>query len=377
MPRILLALLPASLLVAACSDSPSEPFVSPDFGIAAAAADEPGAVYVLSNDPTDNAVLAFPRAPDGTLAAPAGFSTGGRGSGTGLGNQGGLVLVEGRRLLFAINPGSDQVTAFRIKGSTLDRIGTWSSGGNLPISIAVHGNLLYVLHDGASPGVNGFRIGVGGALHPVANSARALSGVAPDAAQASFSPNGRFLVVTEKATNLLVTFPVDAQGLLGVPVTTPSAAPTPFGFAFAPGGALLVSEAAGGAADASVLSSYRSGPGGWVGVSPATATTETAACWVALTKDGRFAYVTNTGSGTVSGFRVRRDGSLRLLDAGGVTGQTGAGPIDMDLVGNRYLYTLNAAGRSISAFSVSSDGDLTALGTTTGVPLGANGLQAH
>jgi 6-phosphogluconolactonase (cycloisomerase 2 family) len=60
-------------------------------------------------------------------------------------------------------------------------------------------------------------------------------------------------------------------------------------------------------------------------VSPAVPTTETAACWVVVTNDGRFAYTANAGSGSVSGLAIAFDGSLRLLDADGQTGVTGAG----------------------------------------------------
>jgi 6-phosphogluconolactonase len=380
--RLLFLSVAAASLLAACSENPVESPVESSPGspsqLSLSSASEPGAIFIMTNAADGNAVLAFPRAADGSLGAPQSFPTGGLGSGGPLGNQGAVVLHSNGRL-YVVNPGSDEITAFRVKGAVLDRIGTVPSGGDLPISIAIHGKLLYVLHDGDSPGVQGFMIGLGGALQPLAGSARPLSGSpVPDAAQVSFSSSGRRLVVTEKATNLLVTYLVMPDGLLSQPLTTPSAAPTPFGFAFGIGGTLLVSEAAGGAPDASVLSSYRPGAAGtWVGVSPATPTTESAACWVALTADGRFAYVTNTGSGTISGFRVRADGSLRLLDADGVTGVSGAGPIDLDLVGSRYLYTLNSADQSISAFAVGTDGDLTLIGTTAGLPATANGLQAR
>ena len=378
MRKLFYGLLPAALLATACSDTSVEPTpeTTPRFGASAQA--DAGALFTMTNAADGNTVLAFPRASDGSLGSPQSFATVGLGSGGPLGNQAAIMLADGGRLLYVVNPGSDEITGFRVKGTVLDRISTWPSGGDLPISIAAHGNLLYVLHDGEAPGVNGFVINAGGVLSPIAGSARPLSGnPVPDAAQASFSPDGQRLVVTEKATNLLVTYQVEPGGLLSAPVTTPSAAPTPFGFAFGRRGTLLVSEAVGGAADASALSSYRPSGLAWAAVSPAVETMETAACWVALTADGRFAYVTNTGSGTVSGFRVRLDGSIQLLDADGMTGQSGAGPIDLDLVESRYLYTLNSGDQSISAFAVGSDGELTPLGTTAGLPSTANGLQVH
>jgi len=154
---------------------------------------------------------------------------------------------------------------------------------------------------------------------------------------------------------------------------------TPFGFAFARNGTLVVSEAFGGAPDASALSSYRlDGAGALHVVSASVGTTETAACWVVITENGRFAYTTNTGSGTVSGYRVHHSGALSLLDPDGVTGTTGAGPIDMALTNNsRFLYTLDGPAGGISAFRVNADGSLTAQTGVAGLPAGANGLAAR
>jgi 6-phosphogluconolactonase (cycloisomerase 2 family) len=99
---------------------------------------------------------------------------------------------------------------------------------------------------------------------------------------------------------------------------------------------------------------------------------------VAVTPDGRYAYTTNTGSGSISGYRVRHNGSLVLLDPDGVTGQTGAGPLDLAFNRNgRYVYSLNGAGRSLSAFRVKDDGSLVPIATVSGLPATANGLVAQ
>jgi 6-phosphogluconolactonase (cycloisomerase 2 family) len=198
-----------------------------------------------------------------------------------------------------------------------------------------------------------------------------------DAAQVGISPNGDYLVVTEKATNTIVSWSIGGNGLLSSRTLTASASPTPFGFAFSNRGALLVSEAVGGAANASVLSSYEAVAGGWAAVSPSVATTETAACWVVVTPNGKFAYTTNTGSASVSGFDIGHGGSLMLLDADGVTGMSGAGPIDAAPSHNgRFLYVLTSGSDVISAFSIDADGSLNHIGDTP-VQDGANGLAAR
>ncbi|HUE95228.1 MAG TPA: beta-propeller fold lactonase family protein, partial [Longimicrobiaceae bacterium] len=154
----------------------------------------------------------------------------------------------------------------------------------------------------------------------------------------------------------------------------------PFGFAFAGRNRLIVSEAFGGAVDASATSSYiLSSSGALTTVSPSVGTTETAACWVAVSKNGRYAYVTNTGSGTVSGYAIGSDGSLTLLDADGVTGVVGPGssPIDEDFSRDgRYLYVLGSGTDTVTAFAIDADGGLTPVDVVGGLPAAVVGLAA-
>ena len=346
-------------------------------GASDARADSPRAVYTLTNAAAGNAVKVFDRAGDGSLSADGQVATGGAGSGTGLGNQGALVL-DGH-LLFAVNAGSDSISFLRVEGGGLELVDTVGSGGDLPISLTVHDDLLYVLNAGASANISGFEVSRGGNLSPLAGSTRPLSGNAPGPAQISFDPAGETLVVTEKDTNLIDTYQVDpGTGLAGAPNTQASAGATPFGFAFDKRGHLIVSEAFGGATDQSAVSSYEVTDGVIDPISPSVRTTETAACWIVVTKNGRFAYTTNTGSGSISGYRVGRDGALSLLDGDGETGLTGPGPIDMALSGSsRFLYSLNSGDGTISGFRVRTDGGLGSIGGVGGLPGTASGLAAR
>jgi len=184
-------------------------------------------------------------------------------------------------------------------------------------------------------------------------------------------------VVTEKATNQITTYQVWGNGLASEPAPHPSSGQTPFGFAFAGRRLMIVSEAFGGATDASAASSYHLSRNGQLRVvSPSVATTETAACWVIVTTNGRYAYTTNTGSNSITGYQIF-GGQLTRLDADGVTGNTDGGPIDMAISSNRFLYSLNAGGHSLSGFLIRQDGSLEALGSTAGLPAGANGLAAR
>ena len=338
-----------------------------------------GAVYTLTNSTTANAVRAFARARDGSLAFVADYPTGGTGTGGGLGNQGAIVFAGGGRYLLAVNPGSNQLSSFRITNGGLKLISTVSSGGHTPVSVSSSRDLAYVLNSGGTGNISGFRIGDGGVLDPIDNSTRALSSATAGAAEVRFSPTGEQLVVTEKATSKILAFQIGDDDRPGNAVVNVSAGKTPFGFEFTDGGLLIVSDAFGGAPGASAASSYRLTDDGLLSVRSALVpTTQTAACWVAIAPGDRFAYLTNTNSGTITGYRILFNGTLERLDPTGITATTGAGPTDASFArGGRFLYALNATSHSISAFRVSSSGALTAIGTTTGLAAGGTGLASR
>jgi 6-phosphogluconolactonase len=349
-------------------------------GAAAAAPGAAGTVYVLGNEASGNAVLAFDRAADGTLQAAGQFATGGLGTGAGLGGQGALVLSDNGRWLFAVNAGSNQISVFAVSPDGLTLVDLADSGGETPTSLTVKGNLLYVLNAGGSGNITGLAVGDDGHLQAVPGSTQPLSnagvGAAPGPAQVSFSPDGDVLVVTEKATNLIDVYPVGNLGAAGSPVSYPSAGETPFGFAFSLQGALVVSDAFGGAAGASALSSYRIEDGQLKNVSAAVPTNQTAACWVVISGNGKFAYTTNAGSGSISSYRISQNGTIQLQESrAGVTGD-GSSPIDMAFSHNsRYLYALNSGTHTVAIFAAYGDGSLTAEGSLA-IPVSASGIAA-
>jgi 6-phosphogluconolactonase (cycloisomerase 2 family) len=194
----------------------------------------------------------------------------------------------------------------------------------------------------------------------------------------SFDPEGDVLVVTEKNTNLIDVYEIDDDGRAETPDFHVSSGPTPFGFAFDKRDHLIVSEAFGGAPNQSAVSSYEVDDGDVQPITVSAGTTETAACWIVVTGNGRYTYTSNTGSASISGYRVGLDGALTLLDADGVTGSTGPAPIDMALTrSSRLLYSLNSGDGTISGFRVGADGGLTAAGGTSGLPTTATGLAAR
>ena len=367
---------------AACADNTiTTPRAAPQLSQVSASShgENAGAVYASTNSPAGNEVLVFPRAGDGSLAAPRAFATGGLGTGGGLGNQGAVVLSHDNSRLFVVNAGSNEVSVFAVTTAGLDLLDRVASAGIRPVSVAVHQRLVYVLNAGGTGNITGFKLHSDGSLRPIANSTRSLSSAAAGAAQVEFSPDGGVLVVTEKMTNKISTYTVGATGRATGPNVQPSEGDTPFGFAFSRRGTLVVSEAFGGAPGASALSSYNVSDGGSLSViSASIGTTETAACWVVITRNGRFAYTSNTGSNTISGYGLSRAGELTLLDANGVTATTGSGPIDLALTEDSgVLYSLDSGAGTISAFRVEKNGSLTPAPGASGVPARATGLAAR
>jgi 6-phosphogluconolactonase len=349
-------------------------------GVAAAAGDG-GAVYTLTNSATGNEVAIFNRAVDGTLTAAGTVSTGGLGNSGGLGSQGALTLNANNKWLLAVNAGSNDISVLAVSASSLTLVDKVASGGPQPISVASYKDWVYVLNAGGSGNIAGFVLSKRGKLSPIANSTRTLSnggvGAAPGPAQISIGPNGDILVVTEKGTNLIDVYAIDENGLASNAITHASSGATPFGFAFTKRGTLIVSEAVGGAANASTTSSYDVSGDGFELISASVPTNQTAACWAVATKNGKYAYTANAGSGSISVYGVGRDGGLTLLNS--VAGFTGVGshPSDMALSNNsHYLYALANATQSIGAFEVKSDGSLTIVNGASGLPASAAGLAA-
>jgi len=339
------------------------------------------AVYTTTNAAGSNKVLVFRDGPGALLQLDESVSTHGAGTDAGLGSQGALVLSANGRWLFAANAGSNDLTTFRVgREGHLTFVGRSPSGGTKPISLTQHDDLVYVLNAGGAGNIAGFRLRWDGSLEPIPGSTRGLGGSAVGPAQIGFNASGDTLVVTEKATNQIALYLVDEDGVPSGPQVVNSAGHTPFGFAIDRHDHLLVSEAFGGAVGASALSSYEIEDDGIEVESASAPTHQTAACWVVVTRRGGYAYTTNTGSGTVTGYRVLRGGDLQPLTTNGATGVTGSGsaPTDAALsAGDHGLYVLTPNVGGIARFAVHKDGSLTVLAGATGVPLSSVGLAVR
>lgn len=333
-----------------------------------------GKVFMSTNAVGGNALSVFARTAAGPVALLGSVPTGGNGSGAALGSQGAVTLGTGGRHLFVVNAGSNTVTTFVLGREGLVRSSVVDSGGLMPVSVAEHEGLVYVLNAGGAGNVSGFR-NERGVLVPLADGVRGLSvSTGAGAAQVSFDADGEVLVVSEKTTSVLTSYPVRRNGTLGARTVTPSAGAVPFGFAITNRNVVVVSEAVGSSA-----SSYRIGERSGAAlqlVSAAVANGQGAACWVAVTPNGRFAYTANAATSNISSYAIDRQGALTLLQgAAGLT--TANGALDMAVTpdGRQLHVFAPRAPQQIVSFAIAADGGLTrigALNATAGAGLAVN-----
>jgi len=354
-----------------------------------AAAEQPDglrgpAVFLMTNNADHNEVIAYLRTEIGTLLNPVHVPTGGRGSGgtvDPLASQGALQLSKDKAWLLAANAGSGTLSVFRVDGSHLELSDQVPTEGSEPNSVAEHAGLVYVLNTAGTSSVVGFQLG-GGKLTRIPGSLRFLSennGAFPGSV--AFSPDGHFLAVTEKSTNLIDVFRVLSDGTLSAIKTNASAGPGAFAVGFAPNGTAIVSETGSSTPESSAISSYKVNPdGSLTAISISVPTLGNANCWNAVTPDGRFVYASNAGSSTIAGFTIGGGGTLTAIP-GTILGVNPSGSANLDITisaDGKFLYSLNAATGAVGMFAIQPNGTLTNLGITGGLPAsaGLNGIAA-
>lgn len=342
-------------------------------------------VFVMTNAANRNEVIVFGRSADGHFYETGRYDTRGRGSGgitDPLQSQGSLRLSTDHTLLFAANAGSGTVSVFRVFRTSLFLVDQVPSGGSEPLSIAQFGNIVYVLNSAGSGSIVAFRLRPDGHLQQIDDSTTYLTATNSGGSSLSISPNGKILAVTERVPNNIDTFQINPDGTLAPIVVNKSSAPGVFDATFAPDGNLIVSEIGpAGGVDASAISSYTiQADGRLTAVSQSVPTFGQANCWNAVAPNGKWAYVSNAGSSTISGFSISQGGSLTPV-AGTMVGSNPAGSTNLDITvsgDSKYVFTLNSSSGTIGVFAIQSNGALSNVEEIGGLPqsVGMNGIAA-
>ncbi|MEO7195725.1 MAG: beta-propeller fold lactonase family protein [Pseudonocardiaceae bacterium] len=333
-------------------------------------------VFVQTNNPAGNQIQVYDRAEDGALTLAETVDTGGNGGrneggdGDPLSSQGSLHYDPHHRLLIAVNAGSDTVSVLELGDDHLYLQQVLPSGGTFPVSVSVHGELLYVLNGHGTGAITGYRI-TDGKLDPIADSTRSLNltpATGPtqflnSPAQIGFTPDGRQLVITTKLNGSHIdVFAVAEDGRPSDTfVANPAGTPAPFGFTFDNHGRLVLTDAG-----ADTLSTHTIHPDGTVTPVASQLSGQMATCWV-VHAAGNF-YVDNAGSDVLVGFHIDAAGTPTKF----TQVPTRATPID--LVGTRdgrFLYAEVGGAGGVDGFRINPDGTLTQIVTLSNI----NGLQ--
>jgi 6-phosphogluconolactonase (cycloisomerase 2 family) len=353
--------------------------------LCAAQGNNTGAVFIMTNDAKKNQVIAYERAANGTLLDGVAYDTNGRGSGgvtDPLESQGSLTLSQDHSLLFAVNAGSGSVSVFSVHKANLTFLNKTASEGVQPSAVAENGGLVYILNSGGAGSVVGFHLDFGGQLKEIANSTRFLTGTTSGGASLSFSPDGQFLVVTERVANNLDAFHIEADGTLSPIIVNANPAPGTFTVSYAPNDFAIVSETGPATGNnASAISSYKVKSNGTLAaITQSLPTFAAGNCWNVITPDGTKVYVSNSASDNISGFNIGKTGKLTPIGNAVVgSNPTGSHNVDIAITANgKYLYTINSQSGNIGVFAINEDGSLIGLGQAGNLPksVGFNGIAA-
>jgi len=378
------AAIAAATTAAAAAIAATPAFASVSSPAATARADGDHAVFVQTDNTAGNRIVAYRRAADGTLSPAGSYATGGRGGildGSVVdhtASQGSLGLDAQHGLVYAVNAGSNTISVFTVHGDRLALRQVLGSGGTFPVSVTVHGDVVYVLNALNGGSVQGYRVLGGSALVPLPGSHRAL-GLDPTATpqftttpgQVAFTPDGSQLVVTTKGNgNDIDVFGVGASGRLSAaPAVNSEPGTVPFAISFDQFGHLVIAEAGTNAVSTFALASS-----GTVNLLHRVATGQAATCWVIPV--GSFLYASNAGTPSESRISGSPSGQLSLLgntatDPGAVDAATAAGD------GGRFLYVQTGGNGGVDEFTVAASGALTRIGAVT-VPgaVGGEGIVA-
>ena len=367
-------------------------------------------VFTQTNK-TNNEIIHYRQNPDGTLMMMEKVSTGGKGTDgfkvvtneksapDPLLSAGSVTLSGDNKYLYVANGGDNSVSVLRMESDgklkLVDNTSTGESGTTNSVAVNMDGSKAYALHSFGPNHIKELTM-MNGKLTVADRSSTVNTATAKDRipTQAILTPDGRHLLVdvifnarpkpgedgpmltpaNKMTKDGIVMFDIMPGGQLGPAKIMDSGVPTPFSLQFLKNGTndFVNTFAAGNGAALSKIEN------GAIKTYPVTKVDLSAApdgpaetCWVSISEDGQYAYASNFGLGTVTGFRVTDSGLTIVKDkqaktTGGngfkaLAGIPTTGPADNYLKGD-YFYQLHGNAGKLIAYR-HSKGILTEIGS--------------
>ena len=368
-------------------------------GVPAECAADREFIYVESNiqSPNGNSIFAFQRSADGTLSQVVGspFLTQGAGVQDTTIEFGpydtdqNIVIDKNRRLLYAVNSGSDTIAAFHVNsdgtltpvsGSPFPAGG--EAGGTNPVSLGLSGDILFVVDQSGDPGrpstvlplYTAFHIESDGSLTPIAGSTVSVA-FRTSPSQALTIPDKKLLFGADFLGGLLQAFQFDSEGHLNQRPPTPLPAsefvndPSPravLGLITHPQLPLLYV----GMPTVSRLGVFRFDKHGRLTFVRSVPNSGIAICWLRTNRAGTRLYTTNQGSftstSTISVYDITDPETPKEIQSITPSGISNATQIELSLdeqnlfVVSQHFNTITPPnqGKALHVFSIGADGTL-------------------
>lgn len=331
-------------------------------------------LFLISNEVASNRVLVYNRTDSGYLQYDTSYATGGTGTGAVIGCQGAVTLSKDGNSLLVVNPGSNELSSFRIYSDKMELISKKSSNGERPVSVAVSTeNKVYALNNGGMGSVAGYTLNSFGELLPLESSLRSLIGTATSfPVQIQFTPDGKTMIVALRDAGRLIRFAVNNTGLLGDTMTLASVSPAPFGFDISNQNRIYITEA-----QTSAVGVYQITSTGLTNFQEPVLNSQKAACWLSITPNQLYCYTSNAQTNNLSAYKIDPStGKASLIGANPIV--TGTNPIEIRTSpDSKFVYALCRTSHEIWAYAVQSDGSLNYLSKVGGLPSASIGMAVR
>jgi 6-phosphogluconolactonase (cycloisomerase 2 family) len=299
--------------------------------------------------------------------------------------------------VYVTNNGSDDISGYTINtttGALAPIAGSPFANIANPSAIAVSSNgfFAFVTNTGASNTVTAYRVATDGTFLRVP-STQTNPNPAPvgmDPVTVVISPDTQFLYVANRGSDTVTAFSIGNGAVLTrVPQTSNNPNPVsvhgsaPRSMAISPSGRFFYVANSG----SNTVTTFEIGPNGLLTLVPPTATSSnpisvegTTPKDIALVPNRPFLYVSNSSSHTVTAFHIEANGLLTLAPpTTGAPNPTSVGGITPNGVmassNGQFLYTANGDG-TVTAFTIGSGGLLKLIsaagGTPNPIPAGTN-----